>query len=159
MTTDAPQAALASWTSTDKPTAVATILDIAMKAVPVRLFVVDATGKSRSELAAGDRPTVRLAVSDLQRAQRGRARILADRGDVDVVLDVTVAVARDFRSVRDSMAATTAPCVTPGRSTGWPGWDTTSCSGWRFGVGSRPDRRETHAARALVGANSVLDMN
>lgn len=65
---------------------------------------MDATGGNWSELTAGDQPTVRLAVSDLQRAQRDRARIRADRGDVDVVLDVTVAVARDFRSVRDSMA-------------------------------------------------------
>ena len=70
----------------------------------MRLFVVDATGGNWTELTAGGQPTVRLAVSDLQRAQRGRARIHADRGDVDVVLDVTVAVARDFRTVRDSMA-------------------------------------------------------
>lgn len=67
--------------------------------------MVDTAGDNWSELTVGDRPTVRLAASDLQRAQRGRARIRSDRGDVQVILDVTVAVAPDFRSVRDSMAA------------------------------------------------------
>jgi hypothetical protein len=71
----------------------------------VRLFVVDTAGDNWSELTAGDRPTVRLAAPDLQRAQRGRARIQSDRGEVQVILDVTVALAPDFRSVRDSMAA------------------------------------------------------
>lgn len=71
----------------------------------MRLFVVDTAGDNWSELTAGDRPTVRLAAPDLQRAQRGRARIRSDRGDVQVILDVTVAVAPDFRSVRDSMVA------------------------------------------------------
>ena len=71
----------------------------------VRLFVVDAAGDNWSELTAGDQPTVRLAASDLQRAQRGRARIRSDKRDVAVILDVTVDVAADFRSVRDSMSA------------------------------------------------------
>lgn len=71
----------------------------------MRLFVVDAAGDYWSELTAGDQPTVRLAASDLQRAQRGRARIRSDQRDVAVILDVTVDVAADFRSVRDSMAA------------------------------------------------------
>jgi hypothetical protein len=69
----------------------------------VRLFVVDAAGDDWSELTAGERPTVRLAAPDLQRALRGRARIRADQEDVQVILDVTVAVAPDFRSVRDAM--------------------------------------------------------
>jgi hypothetical protein len=72
----------------------------------VRLFVVDDGGDQWSELTAGDRPTVRLAAADLQRAQRDRARIRSDGSDVQVILDVTVAVAADFRSARDSMLAT-----------------------------------------------------
>lgn len=71
----------------------------------VRLFVVDSSGDNWSELTAGEQPTVRLAAPDLQRAQRGRARIRSDRGDVEVILDVTVAVAPDFRSARDSIGA------------------------------------------------------
>lgn len=70
----------------------------------VRLFVVDGAGENWSELTAGGQPTVRLAAPDLQRAQRSRARIQSDR-DVAVILDVTVAVASDFRSARDSMVA------------------------------------------------------
>ncbi|MCV7422314.1 hypothetical protein H7K45_17335 [Mycobacterium yunnanensis] len=67
----------------------------------MRLFVVDGAGDDWSELTDGGEPTIRLAASDLQRAQRGRARIQADHGDVEVILDVTVAVAPDFRSVRE----------------------------------------------------------
>ncbi|WP_242456143.1 hypothetical protein [Mycolicibacterium sp. P1-18] len=63
--------------------------------------MVDGAGDDWSELTAGGEPTVRLAAPDLQRAQRGRARIQSDRADVEVILDVTVAVAPDFRSVRD----------------------------------------------------------
>ncbi|WP_264043981.1 hypothetical protein [Mycolicibacterium hodleri] len=63
--------------------------------------MVDGAGDDWSELTAGGEPTVRLAAPDLQRAQRGRARIQSDRGDVEVILDLTVAVASDFRSVRD----------------------------------------------------------
>lgn len=70
----------------------------------VRLFVVDMAGDNWSELTAGEQPTVRLVAPDLQQAQRGRARIRSDRGEVQVILDVTVAVAPDFHSVRDSMA-------------------------------------------------------
>ena len=63
--------------------------------------MVDGAGDDWSELTAGGEPTVRLAAPDLQRAQRGRARIQSDRGDVEVILDVMVAVAPDFRSVRE----------------------------------------------------------
>jgi hypothetical protein len=70
----------------------------------VRLFVVDAAGDDWSELTSGGAVTVRLAASDLQRAQRGRARIRSDRRDVEVILDITVAVASDFHSVRDLAA-------------------------------------------------------
>lgn len=57
-----------------------------------------------TELTSGGAPTVRLAVPDLQRAQRGRARIRSEHGDVQVILDITVAVASDFHSVRDLAA-------------------------------------------------------
>lgn len=68
--------------------------------------MVDAAGDNWSELTAGSDPTVRLAAPDLRRAQRGRAQIRSDRTDVAVILDVTVAVASDFRAVRDAMVAT-----------------------------------------------------
>jgi hypothetical protein len=70
----------------------------------VRLFVVDGAEGDWSELTSGGQIAVRLAAPDLQRAQRGRARIRSDRQDVEVILDVTVAVAHDFRSVRDLAA-------------------------------------------------------
>ncbi|MCW2554581.1 MAG: hypothetical protein JWR78_4362 [Mycobacterium sp.] len=66
--------------------------------------MVDAAGDDWSELTSGGAVTVRLAASDLQRAQRGRARIRSDRRDVEVILDITVAVASDFHSVRDLAA-------------------------------------------------------
>ena len=71
----------------------------------VRLFVVDGTGGDATELTSGSEPAVRLAAPDLQRAQRARSRILADRDDVAVILDLTVAVAPDFRSAREAMIA------------------------------------------------------
>lgn len=70
----------------------------------VRLFVLDGSEDDWSELTAGGETTVRLAEPDLQRAQRGRARIRSDRRDVEVILDITVAVAPDFSSVRDLAA-------------------------------------------------------
>jgi hypothetical protein len=66
----------------------------------VRLFVADAPSGDWSELTDGDQRTVRVAASDLQQAQRTRARIPARGEDVAVILDVTVAVAGDFRSAR-----------------------------------------------------------
>lgn len=65
----------------------------------MRLFVTD-TPDSWDELTDGGQPPVRIAAKDLQHARRIRARVRAD-GDVAVILDVTVAVAADFRSVRD----------------------------------------------------------
>ncbi len=70
----------------------------------MRLFVVDASGDEWSELSAGGQPTVRLAAPDLKQAQRSRARIRSDRSGVEVILDVTVAVAPDFHSVRNLAA-------------------------------------------------------
>ncbi len=70
----------------------------------VRLFVVDGSEDNWNELTAGYETAVRVAEPDLQRAQRGRARIRSDRRDVAVILDITVAVALDFRSVRELAA-------------------------------------------------------
>ena len=66
----------------------------------VRLFVADAPGGDWNELTDGDRRTVRVTASDLQQARRARARIRALGEDVAVILDITVAVAGDFRSAR-----------------------------------------------------------
>jgi urease gamma subunit len=66
----------------------------------VRLFVADAPSGDWSELTDGDERTVRVAARDLQQARRVRARIRARGEDVAVILDVTVAVAGDFRSAR-----------------------------------------------------------
>ena len=66
----------------------------------VRLFVADVPSGDWSELTDGDQRTVRVAASDLQQARRARARIRARGEDVAVILDITVAVAGDFRSAR-----------------------------------------------------------
>ena len=65
----------------------------------VRLFLADRRG-GWSELTDGDQRTVRVAASDLQQARKARARIRAGGEDVAVILDITVAVAGDFRSAR-----------------------------------------------------------
>ena len=62
--------------------------------------MADASGGNWSELTRGAAEAVRLAAPDLQQARRARGRI-AD--DVAVILDITVAVAADFRSARNSM--------------------------------------------------------
>ena len=66
----------------------------------MRVFVADAPSGDWSELTDGDQRTVRVAASDLQQARRARARIRARGEDVAVILDITVAVAGDFRSAR-----------------------------------------------------------
>jgi hypothetical protein len=66
----------------------------------LRLFVADASGDNWNELTSGDATTVRVAAPDLQQARRARGR-LGD--DVAVILDVTVSVAADFRSARNSL--------------------------------------------------------
>jgi len=71
----------------------------------VRLFVAGETSDDWSELTAGGRPAVRFAASDLQRAQRGAARIRAEYQDVAVILDIAVAVPGDFRTARAALAA------------------------------------------------------
>ncbi|MCV7280825.1 hypothetical protein H7J88_14340 [Mycolicibacterium flavescens] len=68
----------------------------------MRVFVTD-TPDGWSELTDGGRPPVRVSATDLQQARRVRARIRETADDVAVILDVTVAVAADFRSVRDAL--------------------------------------------------------
>lgn len=65
----------------------------------MRLFVADSDW---SELSEGGPPTVRITALDLAHARRARARIRAAAGTdpVSVILDLTVAVADDFRSAR-----------------------------------------------------------
>ena len=63
------------------------------------------------ELTDGDQRTVRVAAADLQQARRARARILARGEDVAVILDLTVAVAGDFRSARSVLEAADNPTV------------------------------------------------
>ncbi|KUI02395.1 hypothetical protein AU189_17090 [Mycolicibacterium acapulense] len=67
----------------------------------MRLFVTE-TPDTWDELTDGGQPPVRVAAKDLQHARRVRARVRAD-GDIAVILDVTVAVGADFRSVRDAL--------------------------------------------------------
>jgi urease gamma subunit len=71
----------------------------------VRLFVADAPSGDWSELTDGDQRTVRVAAPDLKQARRVRARIRALGDDVAVILDVTVAVAGDFRSARSVLGS------------------------------------------------------
>jgi len=71
----------------------------------VRLFVAGEAKDDWTELTAGGRRAVRLAASDLQRAQRGAARIRAEHDDVAVILDIAVAVPGDFRTARATLAA------------------------------------------------------
>jgi hypothetical protein len=66
----------------------------------VRLFVADDPDGQWSELTDGAVPAVRVVADDLLQAKRARARIRADSDEVAVILDVTVAVAADFRSAR-----------------------------------------------------------
>jgi hypothetical protein len=68
----------------------------------LRLFVVDDSGGEWTELTSGDKPALRIASPDLQRAQRARGRI---RDDVSVILDVTVLVTADLRSASSWMSA------------------------------------------------------
>jgi len=66
----------------------------------VRLFVADNPNGDWTELTDGTERAVRVAAPDLAQARRVRARIRAGAADVSVILDVTVAVAPDFRLAR-----------------------------------------------------------
>lgn len=64
----------------------------------VRIFVADA--QSWTELTDGSAPTARICAPDLNQARRHRTRIRSEDDTVAVILDVTVAVAGDYRSAR-----------------------------------------------------------
>ena len=66
----------------------------------MRLFLADAPDGQWSELTDGTSRAVRVAASDLVQARRTRAQIREVADDVSVILDVTVAVAADFRSAQ-----------------------------------------------------------
>lgn len=72
----------------------------------VRLFVADDIDGQWSELTDGAQPVVRVSAEDLSQARRTRARIRADVEDIAVILDVSVAVADDFRSARIELDST-----------------------------------------------------
>jgi hypothetical protein len=69
----------------------------------VRLFVADNPDGHWSELTDGVERAVRVVAADLSQARRARARIRAESDDVAVILDMTVAVADDFRSARGEL--------------------------------------------------------
>ncbi|MEH3141486.1 MAG: hypothetical protein PGN37_15175 [Mycobacterium kyogaense] len=64
----------------------------------MRIFLDDDAGVR--ELTDGGQPVIRVSAPDLQRARQVRARIRSGPGNAAVILDVTVAVARDFRAAR-----------------------------------------------------------
>ena len=71
----------------------------------VRLFVADDPNGHWNELTDGLEPAVRVAADDLSQAKRARARIRAESDDIAVILDMTVAVADDFRSARGELGS------------------------------------------------------
>jgi hypothetical protein len=64
----------------------------------VRIFVADA--ETWTELTDGDEPTVRISATDLAQARRIRSGLKSEDDAVSVILDITVAVAGDYRSAR-----------------------------------------------------------
>jgi alkanesulfonate monooxygenase SsuD/methylene tetrahydromethanopterin reductase-like flavin-dependent oxidoreductase (luciferase family) len=71
----------------------------------VRLFVAETPGGDWSELTEGAAPPVRVEASDLAQARRARARIRLAAEGVAVILDLTVAVADDFRSAQRDLVS------------------------------------------------------
>jgi hypothetical protein len=69
----------------------------------VRLFVADNPNGDWTELTDGTERAVRVAAPDLAQARRVRARIRAGADDVAVILDLTVAVASDFRTAQKAL--------------------------------------------------------
>ena len=67
----------------------------------VRIFVADA--EAWTELTDGEAPTARVSASDLAQARRIRSGLKSENDDVSVILDVTVAVAREFSSAYRSV--------------------------------------------------------
>lgn len=56
-----------------------------------------------TELTDGDEPTARISASDLAQARRIRSGLKSEDEALSVILDVTVAVAGDYRSARCSL--------------------------------------------------------
>jgi hypothetical protein len=69
----------------------------------MRVFVADAPSGDWNELTDGDQRPVRVVARDLQQARRARVRIRAGGDDVAVILDLTVAVASDFRTAQEAL--------------------------------------------------------
>ncbi|WP_244438629.1 hypothetical protein [Mycolicibacterium septicum] len=67
----------------------------------MRIFVADA--ETWTELTDGDEPTARISASDLAQARRIRSGLKSEDETLSVILDVTVAVAGDYRSARCSL--------------------------------------------------------
>jgi hypothetical protein len=62
----------------------------------VRIFAAD--DETWTELTDGDEPTARISASDLAQARRIRSGLKSEDEALSVILDVTVAVAREFGS-------------------------------------------------------------
>ncbi|MBX8688564.1 hypothetical protein A5722_28095 [Mycobacterium vulneris] len=62
-----------------------------------------ADAESWTELTEGDEPTARISAPDLAQARRIRSGLKSEDDAVSVILDVTVAVAGDYRSARCSL--------------------------------------------------------
>ncbi|WP_273736482.1 hypothetical protein [Mycolicibacterium septicum] len=67
----------------------------------MRIFVADA--ETWTELTDGGEPTARISASDLAQARRIRSGLKSEDEALSVILDVTVAVAGDYRSARCSL--------------------------------------------------------
>jgi alkanesulfonate monooxygenase SsuD/methylene tetrahydromethanopterin reductase-like flavin-dependent oxidoreductase (luciferase family) len=82
----------------------------------VRLFIGD--GSAWEEVTTGTASLVRISAADLQQAQRIRRRIRAraerlgdDPDSIAVILDVTAAIAYDFRTARKVFEQVDPPTV------------------------------------------------
>ena len=62
-----------------------------------------ADAETWTELTDGDEPTARISASDLAQARRIRSGLKSEDEALSVILDVTVAVAGDYRSARCSL--------------------------------------------------------
>ncbi|NKZ11707.1 hypothetical protein HGA11_12010 [Mycolicibacterium septicum DSM 44393] len=62
-----------------------------------------ADAETWTELTDGDEPTARISASDLAQARRIRSGLKSEDETLSVILDVTVAVAGDYRSARCSL--------------------------------------------------------
>ncbi|MCG7594435.1 hypothetical protein ACXYX3_23400 [Mycobacterium sp. C3-094] len=75
----------------------------------MRIFVSDDAGVR--ELTDSEQPVIRVSAPDLQRARQVRSRIRSGPGNAAVILDVTVAVARDFRAARAAFGDQSADTI------------------------------------------------